>query len=400
MKKFLGNTKKVCVVKDMKSFNDTTVADIMNCDILIVNFTVLCNDTYYTRLARMSGKSPNSVPAGKKGGRHFDSVYESCLESLPNRVSQLLKDGSVAFDSIEADAKKCEAQENEDGLSFRLDGKKSVYKNGDQKKNVSAKGTKSAKEVDPWCLKGTKDYIKMRSPPLELFHWRRIIVDEFTYLLEKVERQRPLTLVRKLSSEYRWYLSGTPRHENFDDISLLAKLLGVHLGVDEALPGKKVGKSGKGNESTGAENMSQFLETKSHHWHQNRRAKAQEFLDTFVRQNVAEHDEIPWEEKELLVDLPPVERAIYLELETHLKSLEMNAQTAKMSKKKSRSDRENRMQQVRLLFELWSLTYVKAQLTIVSYFPNVRFFKNQPVPRKPFSNAAHISTSQVNQRPH
>lgn len=44
-----------------------------------------------------------------------------------------------------------------------------------------------------------------------------------------------------------------------------------------------------------------------------------------------------------------LERAIYLELETYLKNLNFNAQTAKMSRKKSQSDRENRMQKVGLL---------------------------------------------------
>lgn len=39
-------------------------------------------------------------------------------------------------------------------------------------------------------------------------------------------------------------------------------------------------------------------------------------------------------------------RAIYLELETYLENLDFNAQTAKMSRKKSQADRENRMQKV------------------------------------------------------
>ena len=66
----------------------------------------------------------------------------------------------------------------------------------------------------------------------------------------------------------------------------------------------------------------------------------------FVRQNIAEIDEIPQEEHINKVTLPPAERAIYLELETHLKSLEMNSQKAKKSKKSSKGDREKRMQQV------------------------------------------------------
>lgn len=72
----------------------------------------------------------------------------------------------------------------------------------------------------------------------------------------------------------------------------------------------------------------------------------QGFLDRFVRQNIAEIDEIPFEEHECVVELPPAERAIYLELETHLTSVEMNSKSAQKSKRKSTGDRESRMQKI------------------------------------------------------
>ena len=65
---------------------------------------------------------------------------------------------------------------------------------------------------------------------------------------------------------------------------------------------------GQGKDRTAAELMSEFMETKSLQWHERRREKAQEFLDVFVRQNVAEIDEIPSEEMEVMVDLSPLER--------------------------------------------------------------------------------------------
>lgn len=81
-------------------------------------------------------------------------------------------------------------------------------------------------------------------------------------------------------------------------------------------------------------------------WHERRHRIGQDFLNRFVRQNIAEIDEIPFEEHECVVDLPPAERAIYLELETHLNSLEMNSKNAQKSKRKSTGDRESRMQKV------------------------------------------------------
>jgi hypothetical protein len=57
-------------------------------------------------------------------------------------------------------------------------------------------------------------------------------------------------------------------------------------------------------------------------------------------QNIAEIDEIPSSEEIVDVNLPAAERAIYLELEHHLRALDM---TIKRSKK-SESDREKRLQ--------------------------------------------------------
>jgi hypothetical protein len=116
--------------------------------------------------------------------------------------------------------------------------------------------------------------------------------------------------------------------------------MGVHLGVDESLPGAKHRKNG---ENTGLESLSSYLELRTIQWHEKREEQAQQFLDQFVRQNVAEISEIPYEEHIKSIVLPPAERAIYLELETHLKSLDMKSKSAQKSKNKSTGDRESRM---------------------------------------------------------
>jgi hypothetical protein len=56
-------------------------------------------------------------------------------------------------------------------------------------------------------------------------------------------------------------------------------------------------------------------------------------------QNIAEIDEIPFTEKTVKISLPAAERAIYLELEHHLRALDMTIKKAK----KSESDRERRL---------------------------------------------------------
>lgn len=56
-------------------------------------------------------------------------------------------------------------------------------------------------------------------------------------------------------------------------------------------------------------------------------------------QNIAEIDDIKCEEHYIKVQLPAAERAIYLELEHHLRSLEMTIKRVR----KNESDREKRL---------------------------------------------------------
>lgn len=60
---------------------------------------------------------------------------------------------------------------------------------------------------------------------------------------------------------------------------------------------------------------------------------------THFNQNIAEIDEIPWTEKIEKVVLPAAERAIYLELEHHLRALDMTIKRGR----KTESDREKRL---------------------------------------------------------
>jgi SNF2-related domain len=122
---------------------------------------------------------------------------------------------------------------------------------------------------------------------------------------------RVLQVVKQLNSNFRWCLSGTPPHQNFNDVSCLADLMGIHLGVEEQLPGVKLSMPlGGARNYAGVENMSRYMEIRSLQWHERRHELAQAFLDRFVRQNVAEIDEIPYEEHVRCLSLPPAERAV------------------------------------------------------------------------------------------
>ena len=156
--------------------------------------------------------------------------------------------------------KDAERDARSQGLGIRLDGKKATYKTVDEedtkktkqpileakpakKEPANKSKLKSASGSDPWNLRSKSvenDYGEMLCPPLEMFFWGRLVVDEFHYLHDKSDRARVLSVVSKgLKASCRWALSGTTPHQDFDDVTYLAQLLGVHLGIEDHVGNSK-----------------------------------------------------------------------------------------------------------------------------------------------------------------
>ena len=75
----------------------------------------------------------------------------------------------------------------------------------------------------------------MLSPVLEMFHFNRLVVDEFTYIDGAVHAG-----ITSQRSNFRWVLSGTPPLDDFESVKTIAVYLDVHLGItDDAAPKKK-----------------------------------------------------------------------------------------------------------------------------------------------------------------
>lgn len=176
IRKFLGTSKKVVIIKDMPSFNNLTVSDLQAADIVIIGFNVLSGEKYFARLARFCGVNPGSLPKGNTGGRRFAAIYRQCLVALRHRVEQLVMDCSIVFSEI------CKAAEQPlaiEDLVVTLDKKKSAYKVRDGTKLNETVYKVEKSERDPWELGRVKtSYSRMKSPPLEMFFWNRVVVDE------------------------------------------------------------------------------------------------------------------------------------------------------------------------------------------------------------------------------
>ncbi|KAI0773312.1 hypothetical protein BD413DRAFT_541087 [Trametes elegans] len=202
-----------------------------------------------------------------------------------------------------------------------------------------AKPKKRREESDPWKLKSSavkRDWRKMQAPPLEMFHFARKIVDEYTYLDGKV-----LSMVTKVKADRLWVLSGTPPIHDFGALKTISAFLNIHLGIDDDNEGQSLQVKKRKREQTAVEKFHSFREVHSLEWHAHRHELGQRFLDQFVRQNIAEIDEISCGQEIQRVKLPASERAIYLELEHHLRAIDMTVKRGR----KSESDREKRLAQ-------------------------------------------------------
>lgn len=175
--KFLGKSKRLCVIKNMASFNSLTVADIQRADIVLVNFTVLTNQKYFERLARLAGINPGSIPSSQSEGRRFSTVYKDCTDRLGQRVSEILQNCTDAFKSVEEDARRYEGSQTTGALN--MDNKKAAYKCNGEIVDAKLNFKLEQGERDPWGL-GRKNCKceGMKCPPLEMFYWKRIVVDE------------------------------------------------------------------------------------------------------------------------------------------------------------------------------------------------------------------------------
>ncbi|KAH8043578.1 hypothetical protein JL722_15129 [Aureococcus anophagefferens] len=248
----------------------------------------------------------------------------------------------VAAEGPDALRKARKADKARDEVTIAVNtSKKQAYKDaaplrGAREKTAAPKKKKAEKPDEP-----------MPDAPTTTSPWttRTPIVDEYTYL-----EARDVPTIHAIKARSSWVLSGTPPIDSFDDVKSIAAFLGVHLGAADPVQLTKKGtvaRSDAHKELSKSEMFHEFMENRSESWHARRRDLAQAFVNRFVRQNVAEIDEIPFVEHARSVDLPSAERAVYLELEHHLRALEM--QTSKHAGRgragSARSDREARLRE-------------------------------------------------------
>ncbi|KAN0062000.1 hypothetical protein ACQY0O_005995 [Thecaphora frezii] len=344
--KFCRNKLSVRVITSKMELNRLSVRDILSADIIIMSVTVYRSDTYWETLARFAAANP--LP--NRSGRFFNAALKRSLAALRNRVKELsAEDGiqaltrsiknKVDFDNSHMTSHKArgrligqayaEAHKGKDAAQVDSDA-------SDDEAHPSKKGKEIPKELqsknkaepDPWGLGSSavrKDWKRMTCPPLEMFLWNRVVVDEFHYIAESADRT--LSGVTSLKARAKWILSGTPPTADFSDVKSIAVFLNLHLGVDDDADTLKDSvRRAREKNRTAAEKFNNFREMHSPAWHHRRHQLAQRFLDAYVRSNEPEIGELPSEQLIKPIRLPAAESALYLELAHAIENLDLRHQ--------------------------------------------------------------------------
>ncbi|GAA6010842.1 hypothetical protein JCM11491_004561 [Sporobolomyces phaffii] len=379
--KFTSSGLKVVELQTAAHLKACTIQKIMDADVVIMPESLFGSPVFWSLFTDFAA-SKTECKFDEKGNRYFRHCVNEALATLGDQVDRLVEDGAAAaFKAIKearkhraapptdvfvnlsrkASNKKAESKQDEDDDDDEEDekegkgkkpakGKKkfSEMDEKDLKKLVAERDNKDNKDVkalgqDAWNLKSSAvedDYTEMKAPPLAMFSFARIVVDEFTYTTGAV-----LVGIHHIRARARWILSGTPPLSDFSEIKSIANLLHCHLGIHDPIEGRDKTVDMRNAEQTSAEKFRSFCDVRSRAWHARRDETAQRFLNQFARQNIAEIDEIPLETEVINVQLPGAEMAIYRELEHHLYNIDPAlAKIAKVKPEKA-GDRDRRLRE-------------------------------------------------------
>ncbi|KAH0194533.1 hypothetical protein KCU70_g445, partial [Aureobasidium melanogenum] len=155
---------------------------------------------------------------------------------------------------------------------------------------------------------------------LEMFQFNRLVVDEFSYT-----EPHDLMMYCNINASKRWALSATPRLKDTYDVSRMALFLGLSLPIGASAPGllSSANMSALRKDLTNVEQFETFREMPSHTTQESIHGLAQEFLNTFLRQNLMRHDQFPYEDQIVPITLYADHRLVYTNLSQKFNSQDM-----------------------------------------------------------------------------
>ena len=240
-KQFLGNNCKVLIVKDMGSLARYSIANFQQADIIIAAWSIFSNDTYLRKFSELAAlpEPPSSA------GRAFVAWLGRATQRVSDHTDELkqLPFNRGFWKTLE---RRLQAAEDDENLqhyvpSKRLKGRRYVDSRtrdesddriDDEESKAGSKRKRSkmrpASKGDTFGLTKANKLDEIVSPLFQMFHFHRLVVDEFTYVDHK-----EYAFLTSLKASKRWVLSGTPPLDDFADIKIIAGFLGITLGIDD-----------------------------------------------------------------------------------------------------------------------------------------------------------------------
>lgn len=320
---------KIIIIETFADLEDLQVYDVEQSKVVIVSWTVLAEDEYIAHLASFVGMPEPATATSAKGvpnARAFAAWMDRVSELIPEQISVLEELGSIQFSKHTNEVLEGRLGQKEFRMTLPLQLRYgSQYQSFTSEKATNNKGKKPVRHD-----KKPKDPLL---PLLHLFRFNRVVVDEYHYLnvgqkdYKKAQGNLLSSVgIKTISAHKRWILSGTPALGSFADVDNIASFLGIRLGrySDDGPVAKRTQINRLQIEAQTS--VERFLSSKncmSPQWNQARHQRAQDFLDTFVRQNEPSLKHIKCSEFLKTTELGFVHHAVYLELSQYLISQRM-----------------------------------------------------------------------------
>ncbi|MCJ1382603.1 hypothetical protein MMC17_005716 [Xylographa soralifera] len=330
IKRFLASDYSILLIKSKPDLTKYTINDFVEADIIIVAYSIFTSDALLERTSRFASL-PDPPPSVQS--RAYAVWLANAKERIEKNMDLLMANPFPLGFQHKLNQDLAIAQSDPD-LQRRIPSKR--YKGAAYQQNrpdfgkarssakVTVTKSKSALKDDPFNLEKTKNVLELQGPLFQMFHYYRIVVDEYTYASPK-----ECDFLRSLCAFSRWILSGTPALDNFVDVKALATLIGVNLGADDVADDTWKSQSVRsvGKVRTAAENFRSLCQDRSQGWHEDQHAHAQKFLDVFARQNEPEVELPVTHHIHKQCILTSSERAQYIELQVRLYGQEMQLRT-------------------------------------------------------------------------
>lgn len=332
------NIYNVLLLERFSDLQSLTMEEFRKARVIIVSWSVFADEEYISQLASFSAMP---LPAVTKG-RAFNAWLDYMSQHMPDRMQAFLSLSTSDFGTTtrkllgerlaHPDFRATVPLKVERGSAYQSFNAINALKRSESKKASQVKRKSSP----------TNSRAPGSVPLFQMFHFNRIVVDEYHYLHDSKnsENYTACAAIKRISAPKRWIISGTPALANFSDVNQIASFLGVKLGRDVYGDGTAESEKKHMAEQTDVEKFLSRTETMSHYWHKARHERAQDFLDRFVRRNEPSLQHIHCSEVLRPIDLGVAHHVVYLELSQYLISQRMQI---KRPRNKPGSDRVERL---------------------------------------------------------